>query len=225
MNSRFGRSIRQNRGCCRLTVALCASLVQSAVGAAVFVVAPQFVSFAAAAEPAWPSGPYQYSVVEQELAVVLQELGRNTGLRVEVSAEVHGRVRGPLPALTPREFLDYLCASYGLEWYFDGFRLYVSSGKENASRMISRGPVPLDRLNATMRELALSDERFPLRAVEQSDLLLVSGPPQYVALVERTLTALKAGIHPHGVQPSVVTVYRAEQVATIKLAGADGSGP
>jgi len=157
--------------------------------------------------------------------MVLQELGRNTGLRVEVSADVHGRVRGPLPALTSREFLDYLCASYGLEWYFDGFRLYVSSGKENVSRMISRGAVPLDRLNATMRELAINDERFPLRAVKQSDLLLISGPPQYVALVERTLAALQAAIHPHGEQPSVVMVYRADQVTMVKFAGTDGGSP
>jgi type III secretion protein C len=206
-------------------MALCAALAQFGAGAALALVTPQFVSVGIAAQPEWPSGPYQYSVVEQELATVLQELGRNTGLRVEVSAEVHGRVRGPLPVLTAREFLDYLCASYGLEWYFDGFRLYVSSGKENTSRMISRGAVALDRLRATMDELAISDERFPLRAVKQSDLLLVSGPPQYVELVERTLTALKATIHPRNVQPSVVMVYRGDQVAMVKFSGADGGLP
>ncbi|WP_434883716.1 nodulation protein NolW [Bradyrhizobium oligotrophicum] len=221
--SRFGWCIEKIRT--RLTSVLCGTLVQCFAVAMVAAGSPQFASPAAAAEPAWPSGAYKYSVVEQELAVVLQELGRNTGLRVEVGAEVHGRVRGPLPSLTPREFLDYLCANYGLEWYFDGFRLYVSTGKESVSRVISRGAVPLDRLNAAMRELAISDDRFPLREVKQSDLLLVSGPPQYAALVDRTLAALKAAAHPRVGQPPFVTIYRADQVATVKLAGSDDGSP
>jgi type II secretory pathway component GspD/PulD (secretin) len=176
----------------------------------------------AAAEPAWSAEPYRYSVVEQDLAVVLQEFGRNTGLRMDVSAEVHGRVRGPWPQLAPREFLEYLCTSYGLEWYFDGFRLYVSSAKENASQLSSRGAVSFDRLEATLRDLGASDERFPLRAVKQSDLLLISGPPQYVSLVERTLAALKAAINPRREPPSVVTIYRGDQVSMVRLGGAEG---
>jgi type II secretory pathway component GspD/PulD (secretin) len=200
---------------------LALSAVLCGLGAALMVAAPPCI----AAEPAWPSGPYQYSVVEQDLTTVLQEFGRNTGLRLDVSAEVHGRVRGPWPQLAPREFLEHLCTSYGLEWYFDGFRVYVSAAKENASHLSSRGAVSFDRLEATLRDLGASDERFPLRAVKQSDLLLVSGPPQYVALVERTLAALKAGINPRKELPSVVTVYRGDQVAMVRLGGADGGGP
>ncbi|WP_456713460.1 nodulation protein NolW [Bradyrhizobium sp. USDA 4353] len=177
-----------------------------------------------AGEPAWPSGAYQYSVVEQDLPVVLQEFGRNAGVRIEVSAAVHGRVRGPLPVLTPREFLDYLCANFGLEWYYDSFRLYVSAAKENTSQMVPRSGVPVERLQATMADLGLNDERFALRAVKQSDLLLVAGPPQYVAHVERTLAALKTATRPHAAEPSAVVVYRGDQTAVVKLAG-DGSVP
>src|SRR4051812_14028150 len=52
---------------------------------------------ATAGEPAWPTEPYRYTVIDQDLGNVLQEFGRNTGLRLEVSPEIRGRVRGPLP--------------------------------------------------------------------------------------------------------------------------------
>jgi type III secretion protein C len=169
-----------------------------------------------AGEPAWPAEPYRYTIIEQDLTSVLQEFGRNTGLRVEVSSEVRGRVRGPLPELKARDFLDQLVRGYGLEWYFDGFRLYVTSAKEDASRILPLGPVPLQRLETALTDLSLNDARFSLRAIKQSDMVLVAGPPQYLAMVERTLAAL----NPRHEQPSVVTVYHGEHVEVVKLAGA-----
>ena len=169
---------------------------------------------AMAGEPAWPAEPYRYTIIEQDLTSVLQEFGRNTDLRVEVSTEVRGRVRGPLPELKAKDFLDQLARGYGLEWYFDGFRLYVTSAKEDASRILSLGPVSLRRLETALTDLSLNDARFPLRAIRQSDMVLVAGPPQYLTMVERTLAALS----PRHDQPSEVTVYHGDHVEVVKLA-------
>jgi type III secretion protein C len=200
--------------------------VLSSLGiSAMAITADVQASRASAAEPAWPAEPYRYTVIEQDLTSVLQEFGHNTALRVEISADVHGKVRGPWPVLAPREFLDEVCRTYGLEWYFDGFKLYVTTGKENASRLISRGGVTWERLEASLRELEVLDDRFALRAVTHSDLVLVFGPPQYLTLVERSIVALKEALHPRRDQPLVVTVYRGDQVASVKLEGMQGSVP
>lgn len=175
---------------------------------------------AMAGEPAWPAEPYRYTIIEQDLTSVLQEFGRNSGLRIEVSTEVRGRVRGPLPELKARDFLEQLARGYGLEWYFDGFRLYVTSAKEDASRILPLGSVPLGRLETALTDLSLNDARFPLRAIKQSDMVLVAGPPQYLAMVERTLAAL----NPRHEQPSEVTVYHGDHVEVVKLA-ASGNLP
>jgi len=169
-----------------------------------------------AGEPAWPAEPYRYTIVEQDLTSVLQEFGRNTGLRVEVSTEVRGRVRGPLPELKARDFLDQLARGYGLEWYFDGFRLHVTSTNEDVSRILALGSVPLQRLEAALRDLSLYDARFSLRTIKNSDMVLVAGPPQYLAMVERTLAAL----NPRHDQPAIVTVYHGNNVEVVKLDGA-----
>lgn len=166
-----------------------------------------------AGEPAWPTESYRYTIVDQDLGSVLQEFGRNTGLRLELSPDVRGRVRGPLPELKAREFIEHLSRNYGLDWYFDGFRIYVTSNKEASSRLVQLGAVPLQRLEAALRDLALSDARFSLRSIKQADMALVSGPPQYIQAVERTLAALQ----PRADQPSSVTVYRGEHVQVVKL--------
>jgi type III secretion protein C len=188
------------------------------IGPASFLIAWMMLPVvgAMAGEPAWPPEPYRYTIIEQDLTNVLQEFGRNTGLRVEVSSEVRGRVRGPLPELKARDFLDHLARGYGLEWYFDGFRLYVTSTKEDASRILPLGSVVLQRLETALTDLSLNDARFPLRAIRQSDMVLVAGPPQYLAMVERTLVAL----NPRHGQPSEVTVYHGDHVEVVKLAAA-----
>jgi type III secretion protein C len=171
---------------------------------------------AMAGEPAWPAEPYRYTIIEQDLTGVLQEFGRNTGLRMEVSTEVRGRVRGPLPELKARDFLDQLARGYGLEWYFDGFRLYVTNVKEDGSRILPLGSVSLQRLEAALTDLSLNDARFSLRAIKQSNMVLVAGPPQYLVMVEHTLAAL----NPRHDQPSLVTVYHGDHVEVVKFAGA-----
>ena len=218
---RASRSLRQtlierirNRHYSVEKLARSAATIGPASFLAAWIVMP--VTGVMAGEPAWPAEPYRYTIIEQDLTSVLQEFGRNTGLRVEVSTEVRGRVRGPLPELKARDFLDHLARGYGLEWYFDGFRLYVTSAKEDASRILPLGSVPLQRLETALTDLSLHDARFSLRAIKQSDMMLVAGPPQYLVMVERTLAALK----PRHEQPSVVTVYRGDHIDVVKLDGA-----
>src|ERR1700676_4999326 len=73
-------------------------------------------------DPKWPSGPYKYLVIDQDIKGVLVEFGYNVGLPVDVSDQVEGRLRGQFAAATAtaREFLDSLCDSHNLVWYFDG---------------------------------------------------------------------------------------------------------
>ncbi|TIV43839.1 MAG: nodulation protein NolW, partial [Mesorhizobium sp.] len=53
-----------------------------------------------------PATPYRYTVLDQELAAALQEFGNNLNIRVNISPAVKGRIRGRMPDLPPRAFLD-----------------------------------------------------------------------------------------------------------------------
>src|SRR5215471_7622238 len=90
-----------------------------------------------ASEPKWPQGQYKYLVIDQDIKEVLTEFGRNIDVPVEVSDQVKGRLRGQLPVATAREFLNQLCESYGLVWYFDGAALHINAKSEIKTELIN----------------------------------------------------------------------------------------
>jgi type II secretory pathway component GspD/PulD (secretin) len=189
----------------RAAVALAAlgmatALGQTAALAQQAPAAPAAVSAPASTVPAavsgrgtmpWPDRPYPYVILDQDIRDVLAAFGSNLDVPVKVSDKVTGRVRGRLPQLTPQQLLDHLAASYGLQWYYDGQVLYVTTVEEAASEMVPLGAIGFEELQASLASLHLDDPRFPLRPLLRANVALVSGPPRYVALVKETMQALQ----------------------------------
>jgi type II secretory pathway component GspD/PulD (secretin) len=166
-----------------------------------------FIAPLQALEPKWPPGPYKYLVIDQDIRDVLTEFGRHIDAPVEVSDQVNGRLRGGLPAATAKEFLNKLCESYGLVWYFDGTTLHINAKTEIKTLLINTGGLPPDQLTARLNALGIADPRFPVRSTANGDIVSVSGPPPFVALVRQTLTAMASAASPLAVantQPRTV---------------------
>ncbi|UVO30368.1 nodulation protein NolW [Bradyrhizobium arachidis] len=169
-----------------------------------------------------PSTPYHYLVVDQELPAALQEFGNNLNIRVSISAEVKGRIRGRMPDLAPREFLDHLTSLYNLQWYYDGLVLYVSAAKEAQTRLLLLGPISFDAFTAAIDELNISDERYIMRPAPGNGLVLASGPPRFIALVDETLNGLvaQAQARPRAVETpprdSVLMLFRGSSMMIIR---------
>jgi type II secretory pathway component GspD/PulD (secretin) len=137
-----------------------------------------------------PPGPYKYLVIDQDIEGVLVEFGRNVGLTVDVSDRVKGRLRGQISTATAREFLDGLCESYGLVWYFDGTTLNVNSKSEIRTELVGIGQLSPDEATKKLSALGIADAQFPVRTTEDTGVLSVSGPPPFLTRVKQTLTAM-----------------------------------
>ncbi|MCP3460778.1 secretin N-terminal domain-containing protein [Bradyrhizobium sp. CCGUVB23] len=180
------------------------------------------IQMALGASLSLPSTAYRYTVLDQELSAALQEFGNNLNIRVTVSAEVKGRIRGHMPDLPPREFLDHLTQLYNLQWYYDGLMLYVSTAKEAQTRLLLLTSISFDALKATLDTLNISDERYILRPAPGNGLVLVSGPPRFIALVEQTLNGLvaEAQARPRSAQmpsrDSVLMLYRGSSATVVR---------
>ncbi|MBJ7533122.1 nodulation protein NolW [Rhodomicrobium vannielii ATCC 17100] len=176
---------------------------------------------AIAAEPALPDTPYPYSVVEQDVSVALREFGHNVGIPIETSSKVQGRLRGRLERLTAKQFLANICAAYALDWYYDGYTLYISSADEKTTRFVSLPSSPPEELVKALKILGFSDERYPLRAGPKAGSVIVSGPPRYVSLVEQTAIALpnleNVRIGPAPGPVSQTTIYRGSAAEIVKF--------
>ena len=152
-------------------------------------------------EPTWPKGPYKYLIIDQDARDVLIEFGRNINLPIEVSPNVAGRqIRGRIPELSAKAFLERICESYGLVWYFDGAVLHVNLDGELATELINLNSVKPEAALRQLDELGVSDPRFNIRATEDAGVLSVSGPPPYRSLVRKTITALEDALQPRPVR-------------------------
>jgi type II secretory pathway component GspD/PulD (secretin) len=171
---------------------------------AILLCAPLLCAPAAQAEPL-PNAQrmIRYSVVDQDLRDALAGIGAQLGLRTEVSAGVHGQVHGRLPPATARKMLDHLAALYGFDWYCDGRTLFISAYNEAVSKVLPLGPVSAEDLVETLRQLGVSDSRWPVRVARDGDVAAVDGPPRYAALVDQTLAALTQGAKPDGTEVHV----------------------
>jgi type III secretion protein C len=144
----------------------------------------------AVAEPPWPAGAYNYIVVDQDLREVLQQFSANTGLKVALSDKVQGRVRGPLPSMLPRQFLDNLAQQFGLEWVYDGSIISVSLASEARTEMLALRDISFHALKDGLSSAGLLDPRYQFRPIMNGHVVLVSGPPRYISLVRDGLAAI-----------------------------------
>jgi len=141
-------------------------------------------------EPQWPVGPFKYMVIDQDIKGVLTEFGRNVGVPIDLSDQVKGRLRGRLAVAPAREFLERLCESYGLVWYFDGAVLHVSAKAEIRTELVSIGRLSPGEVSEKLNALGIADPRFPVRTTPDTGVVSVSGPPPFLSLVRQTLIAL-----------------------------------
>jgi type III secretion protein C len=166
-----------------------------------------------------PDGEYPYRIVDQDLTVVLHEFGQNLGLRVKLSPKVLGQVKGGFPRSSALAFLNAICRMYGLDWYYDGSTLHVTSVTEEVTRFLPVRKETPARLTENLKRLSFYDERFSLRPNTDNTSVVISGPPAYVALVEQTLSSMQRGF---GDIPAQTVIYRGATV-TVEKFGPDNA--
>jgi type II secretory pathway component GspD/PulD (secretin) len=157
---------------------------------------------AIAGEPTWPSGPYMYVVIDQDIRDTLREFGHNVGVQVKVSDQIPGqRIRGKLPTDSARTFLDALCESYAIVWFYDSGVLYFSAETEVRAEQVNLGVISADTII-----YKITDPRFPIKKVDWN-VISISGPPPYVSSVRQTLANMQKT--PTQQKQKEVTVFRA----------------
>lgn len=147
--------------------------------------------------PAWASKPYKYIVIDQDVRSALIEFGRNMNLPTRISPAVGAqRIRGPIAKqdMTAGDFLQWICDTDGLVWYFDGAVLHIASESEVKTELIRLDGVNAETLMRRIDGLALADQRFNVRVAEDRTALVVSGPPAYRGLIKEAVASLQGGM-------------------------------
>lgn len=144
-----------------------------------------------AAEPNWPGGPYNYFVVDQDLRAVLHEFGRHLNVPVSVSESVPAiRLKGKLGAPGARDFLQWICESYRLVWFYDGAVIHVIPQSEVRNEFYDLGMVTAAAFWNRLEKAGIADARFPVRPTADERIVAIFGPPAYHATVRNALASM-----------------------------------
>lgn len=175
-----------------------------------------------AAELPSPDGIYPYSVVEQDLKIVISEYGQNIGVRVQISPKVEGTVRGKLQPMTAGAFLEHLSRVYNLDWYFDGHVLYVSAASEGVTRVLKLGRLRYTDLVKGLKQAAYFDTRYAITPSADGKSVTLAAPPRYVALIQQNIEVSNVSeAAPLAVlgndQPVKTTIFRGNDASVVEF--------
>ncbi len=138
----------------------------------------------------WQSQRVHYVAIDQSVPNFLDEMGKNLNVRVDVSRQIRGRLQDRRFNAAASQVLDSLSDEYNFQWYFDGAVLYITSETEAVTRLIPLGGLSAYRIREELSGLGLYDKRFTFRFSPTSRMIMVAGPPRYVATIEAALTTL-----------------------------------
>lgn len=151
------------------------------------------VSGASVAAPNWANVPYSYYARDENLQTLLREFAGGFSLSLQMGPSVSGTVNGKFNANSPTEFLDRLGGVYGFNWFVYAGTLFVSRTNDMKTRSVSAMGSSISALRQALQQLGILDPRFGWGELPDQGIALVSGPPGYVDLVERTVAALPMG--------------------------------
>ena len=131
----------------------------------------------------WKLPKYTLVARDMDLRVALDTFAVAEGLSVVMSPSVAGVFSGDFKDVTPAAFLDKVATTHNLIWYYDGAALYLYGAGEIATMLIDLQYMKAGEVRSMLTELGVEDARFPLKTTSNDELVMVSGPPRYVALV------------------------------------------
>ena len=137
--------------------------------------------------PAWRMPTYTLVARDMDLRTALDSFAIAQGLSIVMSDAVGGRFSGDFKDVPTDEFLEKMATAHNLTWYYDGAALYLYGAGEIQTLLLDLQYMKAGELRTLLADLGVEDARFPLRTASNDELIMVSGPPRYVAIVSETI--------------------------------------
>ena len=138
----------------------------------------------------WPEAAYSHFADNQKLEAVLADFASSFSLSLSLAPGITGAVNGKFTTTTPTEFISKLAGVYGFVWYTHAGTLFVSKASDLATRNIAPPGGSISSLRKALTDLGLLDTRFGWGELPGQGVVMVSGPPSYVNLIEATVRGL-----------------------------------
>ena len=175
----------------------------------------------------WTDAPYSYFAKNAKLETVLAEFAGSFSLSLNISPSVSGLVNGRFTTQNPTEFITKLAGVYGFVWYTHAGTLHISKSSDTLTRSLPAPGGGIANLRQALTDLGVLEPRFGWGELAEQKVVLVSGPPSYVNLIESTLSSLPLASNQqqvlvvrlkHASAEDRVILYRDREITTPGLA-------
>lgn len=175
----------------------------------------------------WTDAPYSYFAKNAKLETVLAEFAGSFSLSLNMAPSLSGLVNGRFTTQNPTEFITKLAGVYGFVWYTHAGTLHVSKSSDALTRSLPAPGGGIANLRQALTDLGVLEPRFGWGELAEQKVVLVSGPPSYVNLIESTLSGLPLASNQqqvlvvrlkHASAEDRVILYRDREITTPGLA-------
>lgn len=188
---------------------------QPALTATVLALGLATTTTAPLAGPApWPEAAFSYYAEGQTVAKVLQDFAAGFNLTLQSSvpmdaAPLSDKVTARFNTKNPTEFIERLSGTYGLQWFTHAGVLHVSRSQDLVVKSVPSTSLSAGaNIRQVLSSLGVLEPRFGWGELPEQGVVVISGPPAYVRLIEATLAAMPSA--PGGQQ---VRVFRLKHAA------------
>jgi len=173
----------------------------------------------------WKAQPYSMLVQGREIGEFLANFGRLHGIKVVVSPGVTGQVNGKFEDIAPDVLFDQLARAYNFSWFYSAGVLFVTSDTELQTEIVNLPVSDTTQAAASLNALGLITSDGGVQRVPGSNMVLVSGPPQYVEIARRILLTIDEEDQYRQKTESIIEVFPLKYAWAydIELSGNDGS--
>lgn len=138
----------------------------------------------------WAEAPYSHYANSARLDTVLKEFAGSFSLSLKLGGGINGVVNGRFNAASPTDFINKLGGVYGFNWFTHAGTLFVSRADDQRVVYLPSAYNSTGQLRDALASLGILDARFGWGELPDQGVAMVSGPPAYVDLIERTVKSL-----------------------------------
>jgi hypothetical protein len=195
-------------------------MAQSAMDAAVIAMVDRSDTAVAATASAIAADGRDYRVIDMPIGAFFTMLQADSGQRIAATPDVAGYIRNTRLTGSVDAIVGQVAAKHDLEIFaYDGV-LHVSRAVDDVTQLVPLEGLPSDRAARALRDSGLSLDGDRVKTVADGNALLISGPPDFIAIAKAILVVTPAVAETYPVR-SAIRVRRGTETA-IEHYGAAG---
>jgi len=156
-----------------------------------------------------PWAKREFMVVAQgkPIGAVITDLCEQQGIKAIIHQSVQGTVSGTFQGKDPARTLDQLCRSFNLMWYYNQGALYVYGTPDLISKIRTMYFGDPQHVISLLRAYGVITSDGGVTTVPESRSLMISGPADFVKMVDSIATSVDSAQQFHQQGETVIEVF------------------